>query len=108
LKETEGVGVGVGVGVKRSITCSVSFKTTWPNHFYFSDFERHTAEIAAFHLDRILGFRRAPPVTGRIIDIAEDIQRLAPDDLLKTFFISPIGSLCFVGKQDDNYLTFLP
>ncbi|XP_055941487.1 extracellular serine/threonine protein CG31145-like isoform X1 [Argiope bruennichi] len=72
-------------------------KETEPNHFYFVDYERHVSEIAAFHLDRILGFRRCPPVVGRKLNITTEIYAVADDELLKTFFISPAQNICFHG-----------
>ncbi|CAF1335796.1 unnamed protein product [Rotaria sordida] len=59
------------------------------DHFYFSDIERHYAEIAAFHVDKILGFNRVPPVIGRVLNITSDIREKATHKLARTFFISP-------------------
>ncbi|XP_068192610.1 extracellular serine/threonine protein kinase FAM20C isoform X2 [Antennarius striatus] len=72
---------------------------TPPDFFYFSDFERHNAEIAAFHLDRILDFRRVPPVAGRLINMTREIRDVTRDRTLwKTFFISPANNICFYGE----------
>uniref|UniRef100_A0A8C5FWN5 FAM20 C-terminal domain-containing protein n=1 Tax=Gadus morhua TaxID=8049 RepID=A0A8C5FWN5_GADMO len=69
------------------------------NLFYFSDFERHNAEISAFHLDRILGFQRIPPVVGRLVDVVSEIKDVTTDKkLLRTFFTSPVGNTCFYGQ----------
>ncbi|XP_034448075.1 extracellular serine/threonine protein kinase FAM20C-like isoform X1 [Hippoglossus hippoglossus] len=69
------------------------------NLFYFSDFERHNAEIAAFHLDRLLGFNRIPPVVGRLINVTTEIREITTDrKLSRTFFSSPVGNVCFYGQ----------
>ncbi|KAE8300505.1 Extracellular serine/threonine protein kinase FAM20C [Larimichthys crocea] len=69
------------------------------NLYYFSDFERHNAEIAAFHLDRILGYRRIPPVVGRLVDVVKEIKDVTTDHkLARTFFTSPVGNVCFYGQ----------
>lgn len=73
-------------------------RETDPNHFYFVDFERHNSEIATFHLDRILGFRRAPPVVGRVLNMTSEIYAIADEAILKTFFVSPANNLCFHGR----------
>uniref|UniRef100_A0A1A8DNA1 FAM20 C-terminal domain-containing protein n=1 Tax=Nothobranchius kadleci TaxID=1051664 RepID=A0A1A8DNA1_NOTKA len=72
---------------------------TPPDFFYFSDFERHNAEIAAFHLDRILDFRRVPPVAGRLVNMTSEIRDATRDKKLwRTFFISPANNICFYGE----------
>lgn len=72
---------------------------TPPDFFYFSDFERHNAEIAAFHLDRVLDFRRVPPVAGRLVNMTREIRDVTRDKKLwRTFFISPANNICFYGE----------
>ncbi|XP_056870851.1 extracellular serine/threonine protein kinase FAM20C [Takifugu flavidus] len=72
---------------------------TPPDFFYFSDFERHNAEIAAFHLDKILDFRRVPPVAGRLVNMTREIRDVTRDKKLwRTFFISPANNVCFYGE----------
>lgn len=47
---------------------------------------------------RLLGFRRAMPVVGRIVNMTTELSQKADGDLLKTFFYSPSNNLCFHGK----------
>ncbi|KAM9844007.1 extracellular serine/threonine protein kinase FAM20C-like [Aulostomus maculatus] len=69
------------------------------NLFYFSDFERHNAEISAFHLDRLLGFNRIPPVVGRLLNVTTEIREITTDHRVsRTFFTSPVGNVCFYGQ----------
>ncbi|XP_037547286.1 pseudokinase FAM20A [Nematolebias whitei] len=67
--------------------------------FYFVDFQRHNAEIAAFHLDRILDFRRVPPVAGRRVNVTGEVLQVAHnEDLRAVFFTSPANNTCFFAK----------
>lgn len=67
--------------------------------FYFVDFQRHNAEIAAFHLDRILDFRRVPPVVGRLVNVTSEVLQVTQnEDLKAVFFTSPANNTCFFAK----------
>lgn len=70
---------------------------TIPDHFYFSDYERHHAEIAAFHLDWVLGFYNVPPTIGRKINMTSEIKHVADRKLVESFFMSPVDNVCFYG-----------
>ncbi|KAH9502552.1 hypothetical protein Btru_068972 [Bulinus truncatus] len=72
-----------------------------PNHFFFSDIERPQAEIASFHLDKVLGFYKVPPTVGRAINITQVIQQVGVPLLTNTLHRSPAGNLCFFGKCKD-------
>lgn len=72
---------------------------TNPNSYIFDDIERHIAEIAAFKLDRVLGFYRVPPTAGRMVNLTE-LKELVPIGVKKTFYTSPAGNICFYGQCD--------
>ncbi|OWA55311.1 Extracellular serine/threonine protein, partial [Hypsibius exemplaris] len=47
---------------------------------------------------RLLGFHRAPPVAGRLVNLITDIRNKADDNLRDTFYISPAGNICLTGS----------
>ena len=51
--------------------------------------------IAAYHVDKIIGFNRVPPTVGRIFDITKDFWEKADTELGKTFFYSPANNTVF-------------
>lgn len=62
----------------------------------YEGYDRHNAEIAAFHLDRLLGFNRAPPAAGRIINLNTEVLPVCKNKLRKTFFTDG-SNICFYG-----------
>ncbi|XP_006005129.1 glycosaminoglycan xylosylkinase [Latimeria chalumnae] len=63
----------------------------------YAGYDRHNAEVAAFHLDRVLGFRRAPLVVGRHVNLRTEIKPVATEQLLSTF-LTQGNNTCFYGK----------
>lgn len=63
----------------------------------YAGYDRHNAEVAAFHLDRILGFRRAPLVVGRYVNLRTEVKPVATEQLLSTF-LTVGNNTCFYGK----------
>ncbi|KAH9502554.1 hypothetical protein Btru_068976 [Bulinus truncatus] len=72
-----------------------------PNLYFYKEFERPQAEIAAYYLDRVLGFYRVPPTVHRVLNISRDIAQFAPKHVTETIHRSPVGNLCFYGKCMD-------
>ncbi|XP_045180919.2 extracellular serine/threonine protein CG31145-like isoform X2 [Mercenaria mercenaria] len=70
------------------------------NRYIFDDLERHIAEIAAFQLDKTLGFYRVPPTIGRRVNITSELEPIMPKSIKDTLFKSPAGNLCFYGECD--------
>uniref|UniRef100_H2Y8L1 FAM20 C-terminal domain-containing protein n=1 Tax=Ciona savignyi TaxID=51511 RepID=H2Y8L1_CIOSA len=62
----------------------------------YDGYDRHNAEIAAFHLDRVLDLRRSPLVVGRVIDLKSEIIPVATRRLLDTFREKD-GNTCYFG-----------
>ncbi|XP_060591166.1 glycosaminoglycan xylosylkinase-like [Ruditapes philippinarum] len=59
--------------------------------------DRHNGEIAAFHLGRLLDFRRTPLAVGRVVNLETEIKPVAKQQLLQTFFKRG-NNTCFYGK----------
>lgn len=63
----------------------------------YEGYDRHTGEIAAFHLDRILEFYRSPPAAGRVFDLETEVIPVTRQRLRNTFFKDDNDNDCFYG-----------
>ncbi|XP_071096709.1 glycosaminoglycan xylosylkinase-like [Haliotis cracherodii] len=96
-----------GTQLKLSLTLkggqTVAFKPEWYarndiiNGTPYAGRDRHNAEIAAFHLGRLLHFRRTPLAVGRRVNLQTEIMPVATPELLATFFTKGDNN-CFYGK----------
>ncbi|KAK7003452.1 Extracellular serine/threonine protein kinase fam20c [Biomphalaria glabrata] len=69
-----------------------------PDLFFIREMERPNAEVAAFYLDRLLGFYRAPPIVSRSLNITRDIVPFGDKrTIVDTVHRSPAGNVCFFG-----------
>ncbi|XP_069983274.1 glycosaminoglycan xylosylkinase-like isoform X2 [Penaeus vannamei] len=59
--------------------------------------DRHNAEIAAFHLGRILDNRMVPVAAGRVVAVAEELRSVAQATLAGTFYADENNETCFYG-----------
>ncbi|XP_067660798.1 glycosaminoglycan xylosylkinase-like [Haliotis asinina] len=100
--------VGIkGTQLKLSLTLKggqiVAFKPEWYarhdiiNGTPYAGRDRHNAEIAAFHLGRVLQFRRTPLAVGRRVNLKTEILPVATPELKATFFTRG-DNTCFYGK----------
>ncbi|BFZ03731.1 hypothetical protein BsWGS_06770 [Bradybaena similaris] len=65
--------------------------------FVMSLFEHHQAEIAGFHLDRLLGFHRAVPTIGRAVNMTEILSTWSSNkSAIQSVYKSHTGNLCVI------------
>ncbi|XP_025112699.1 glycosaminoglycan xylosylkinase-like [Pomacea canaliculata] len=82
---------------------SVVFKPMWYKRDFiiqgepYAGRDRHNAEVAAFHLSRILGLRRVPLAVGRKVNLKQEVIPVASQALLNTFY-KDNNNTCFYGK----------
>ncbi|GIY00772.1 glycosaminoglycan xylosylkinase [Caerostris extrusa] len=60
--------------------------------------DRHNGEIAAFHLNRLLGLCRCPLTVGRIVNLRTEVLPVASESLSKTFLQKKITLVSMVKK----------
>ncbi|XP_065345223.1 glycosaminoglycan xylosylkinase [Cloeon dipterum] len=104
LKARSGRGLGTQLKILLTLEGNMTaiFKPQWyPREQIiegpvYAGKDRHNAEIAAFHLGLILGFRKIPLAVGRKINLHREVMPVADHELLETFHQEG-NNTCFDG-----------